>query len=163
MDVKRAIVLGVTGGAVVVWLASAATTTRPAPIASIAAKPRVIEVSGAELAKEIARLHDRLRPDSSPTERRDLFRYSSVRAPASAVTPAVPAATVALSSQASAAASLKLVGMADDVAIIAGAGELLFVREGDLATARYRVTNVSADTVDLVGVDDNAPLHLSFK
>jgi hypothetical protein len=161
MNVKRVIVLGVTGGAVVVWLASAATTTRSVAVAPIAAKPRVVEASGAELAAEIARLRDRLRPDSSPTERRDLFRYSSLHAPGRASAPVVAVQADPL--PAAAAPALKLVGMADDVAIIAGAGELLFVREGDLATARYRVARVSADSVDLVGVDDNSPLHLSFK
>jgi len=162
MNVKRVIVLGASGGAVAVWLASAATATRPASATAVVPKTRVVEVSGAQLAAEISRLRDRLRPDAAPTEQRDLFRYSPRRE--SAGLSAVPVAPSADIMPASAPApALKLVGMADDTAIIAGAGELLFVREGDLATPRYRVTKVSAESVDLVGVDDQAPLHLAFK
>jgi hypothetical protein len=162
MDLKRILVLGVSGGALAVWLATAATATRSAPVAPVTPKPRVVEISGAALASEISRLRDRLRPDAAPTEQRDLFRYSSRRgAPGFSAVPVVPAAEIMPA--VAAAPPLKLVGMADDTAIIAGAGELLFVREGDLATARYRVTKVSADSVDLAGVDDQTPLHLAFK
>src|SRR5262249_37165793 len=117
MDVKRIVVLGVSGGAIAVWLASAATATRPAPVAPIVPKPHVVEISGAQLAAEISRLRDRLRPDAVPAEQRDLFRYSPRRSSASvSAVPAVPAADVAPARPL--APALKLVGMADDTAII---------------------------------------------
>jgi hypothetical protein len=161
MDVKRIALLGVTGGAVVVWLASAATTTRPAVAPPIATRARVVELSGAELSAEISRLHDRLRPQAVPTENRDLFRYSSRRA---AVAPAPAALDVAVEIPVPPPPpTFRLVGMADSVAIISGAGELLLVREGDAVTSQYRVITITPTTVDLRNVNDNSTLHLSLK
>jgi len=162
MDVKRILLLGGTGGAVVVWLASAATTTRPVVRPAALPRARVIEASGAELSSEIARLHDRLRPQAVPTENRDLFRYSSRRATAVAA-PAPQAAPVELLAPAVPMPSVKLIGMADDVAIISGAGELLMVRVGDAVTPRFRVAAISPTSVDLQDVNDHSTLHLSLK
>ena len=61
MSVRRTVVLGVVGGAIAVWLAAAATSTTrtAAPIAP--PKTNAVDRSGAELAAEIARLHEALR------------------------------------------------------------------------------------------------------
>jgi len=67
MHVKRTVTIAVVGGALVTWLAAAATSTRvvaPPPIERAPA----IDKSGAALTEEITRLHDRLRPDASPVE-----------------------------------------------------------------------------------------------
>ncbi len=62
MNVKRTVMLGVVGGAVAVWLAAAATSTTRTIAPVVPARPNVVDKSGAELAAEIARLHERLRP-----------------------------------------------------------------------------------------------------
>src|SRR5215831_2556002 len=86
MDVKRAVMIGVAGVAVAVWISAAATsnTRNLAPV--IPTKPNVVDKSGAELAVEVKRLHERLRPSDPPVHSRDLFRYA-----ARPSTPAVPA------------------------------------------------------------------------
>src|ERR1700722_16999478 len=73
MHVKRTVTIAVVGGALATWLAAAATSNRvvvPPPIQRAPAT----EKSGAPPPNEIARLHDRLRPDASPVEPgRNLF------------------------------------------------------------------------------------------
>src|SRR5437773_10224237 len=82
----------VAGAALLAWLAGAATSNHAIP-ASAVVEPRVIESRGAELADEIAMLHERLRPVATPRRpARNLLAYRA--APATA--PASPAPTPAL-------------------------------------------------------------------
>ena len=138
MNVKRTVVLGVTGGALAVWLAAAATSTSRAVAPVATPKTNVIDVSGAELAAEITRLRERLRPTDSPLQTRDLFQYA--RRPSARAVPAEAPAPVPHEDPipTPAAARLKLVGIAEDVsdagpvrtAIVSGFGELLPLRDG---------------------------------
>src|SRR5215831_17112997 len=90
MDVKRAVMIGVAGVAVAVWI-SAAATSNPRNLAPvIPTKPNVVDKSGAELAVEVKRLHERLRPSDPPVQSRDLFRYAA--RPSAVPTPAIPVA-----------------------------------------------------------------------
>jgi hypothetical protein len=170
MNVTRTVTLGVVGGALAVWLAAAATSNvrRPAPV--VAPKAGVLDVSGSELAGEIARLRDRLRPTIEPTQTRDLFRYAarpSGRVPAIAPPEAVPANPASERSP----SPFKLVGMAEDVgdagavrtAILSGSGELFLVKEGDAVTSRYRVASIGPDMVELTDLTDNTTLRLALK
>jgi hypothetical protein len=171
MSVRRTVVLGVVGGAIAVWLAAAATSTTrtAAPIAP--PKTNAVDRSGAELAAEIARLHERLRPSDTPLQSRNLFRYAAPAvAPRSG--PATPPAPIVQEQPVAAAGSpLKLVGVAEDAgdgaatrtAIISGFGELFLVKEGDAVTLRYRVSRISPDAVELVDVGDNTPLRLALR
>jgi len=75
VHVKRtaAIVLG--AGAVAAWLQGAATSKRPVPD-PIIPRATTIDLRGAELANEIAKLHERLRPTATPhTPGRNLFAF----------------------------------------------------------------------------------------
>src|SRR5207247_2811377 len=125
--------------------------------------------SGAELAAEIARLHERLRPGDTPLQSRDLFRYSARSAarrseptPPPPVVQEIPQATVS---------PLRLVGIAEDsgdahamrTAIISGFGDLFLVKEGETVTLRYRVARISSDAVELIDLDDNTPLRLALR
>jgi hypothetical protein len=174
MSVKRTVIFGVVGGAIAVWLAAAATST-PRTVAPIAPpKATAVDRSGAELAAEIARLHERLRPGDTPLQSRNLFRYSSpalarrseAAAPSAPIVREQPAAAVAAT-----ISPLKLVGIAEDTgdagttrtAIISGFGELFLVKEGDAVTLRYRVSRVAPDAVELVDVGDNTPLRLVLR
>src|SRR5262249_55028117 len=93
MNVKRTAMIGVAAVAVAVWI-SAATTSNTRTVAPIVpTKSNVVDKSGAELAIEVKRLHERLRPSDTPVHSRDLFRYAgrtSAPAPPTTVT-ATPA------------------------------------------------------------------------
>jgi hypothetical protein len=172
MNVKRTVMIGAAGGAVAVWIAAAATsnTRTVAPIVPV--KTNVIDTSGAELAVEVQRLHERLRPSDTPLQSRDLFRYAAKPVVSSGSTAAAtfvapppeppPAATVA---------PLKLEGLAEDhgdqgavrTAIISGFGDIFLVKEGENVTLRYRVAKISADAVELTDLTDNTPLRLALR
>src|SRR5689334_9514054 len=85
MHVKRTATIVVIGGALAAWFAGAATSNRAVPDPIVPQRPR-IDARGADLAGEIARLHDHLRPSTSPrAPARDVFRYFSSPAPVAAV------------------------------------------------------------------------------
>src|SRR5205809_7934315 len=94
MNLKRTATIGAVGGALVAWLASAATSNRPIPPPIVIRTPP-IDLRGAELADEIARLHERLRPTTTPNQPgRNLFSFRAARARAAELTapPSVPSA-----------------------------------------------------------------------
>src|SRR5262249_12488666 len=135
-------------------------------------KPSVIDQSGAELAGEVKRLHERLRPSDAPVDSRDLFRYAPrASAPAPVATAAPPAAAVQEQALAPIVAPLKLEGLAEDhgdqgpvrTAIISGFGDIFLVKEGDSVTSRYRVAKISPDAVELTDLTNNTPLRLALR
>lgn len=172
MNLKRTATIAVVGGALIAWLAGAATSNH-----SIAAPPveaaRPIEVQGAELATEIARLHDRLKPDAKPIgPGRNLFTFRAapvrsqalaLAAPVAALSEAAPSAPVPL--------PLTLEGIAEDAgadgpsrtAFIAGGGQFFMVKEGDSITPRYRVVKISADVVELSDESDHTIRRLALR
>jgi len=172
MNLKRAATIVVVGGALLAWLAGAATSNRalgPAPIVSVPA----IDRSGAALEQEIARLHERLRPTAAPNPAgRNLFSFRSARvAAAPAPVAAAPAALVEAPPLPKPLPSLKLAGVAEDpgadgparTAIISGEGQLFTVKEGENVTARYRVAKISADVVELIDLTDNTVRRLALR
>jgi hypothetical protein len=173
MNLKRTTTIVVVGAAIGAWLAGAATSNHPIPPAPID-RPAAIELRGAELASEIARLQERLRPTSSPRQPgRNLFvfRAAEARAPRPALAPA-PAPPSALNPPLPPALpSLKLSGIAEDdgadgpirTAIISGEGQLYMVKEGEAVTPRYRVAKIAADVVELVDVGDNSVRRLALR
>src|SRR6476469_6993700 len=76
MNVKRTAMIGVAVVAVAVWISAAATSNMRTVAPVVPAKPNVVDKSGAELAIEVKRLHERLRPSDAPVHSRDLFRYA---------------------------------------------------------------------------------------
>jgi hypothetical protein len=173
MNVKRTVMISAAGGAVAVWIAAAATSNTRAVVPVVSTKTNVVDKSGADLAVEVRRLHERLRPSDTPIHSRDLFRYAArsspsfgASAPASPVGPAPPEQPPA-----AAVLPLKLEGLAEDrgdqgpvrTAIISGFGDIFLVKEGDSVTLRYRVVKISADAVELTDLTDNAPLRLALR
>src|SRR4051794_24739283 len=161
MNFKRTTTMVVVGGALIAWLAGAATSNHPILDVPVVQQTS-IEKRGAELAIEIERLHERLTPAAAPrTPSRNLFSFhaAGIR-PQTA--PAAPAPRAALSEMPAPLAlpPLKLSGIAEDsgpdgpvrMAFIAGGGELFMVKEGDTVTPRYRVAKISADVVELTDV-----------
>jgi hypothetical protein len=175
MNVKRTLALGVGGGALVVWLAAAATSPARSPASVAVTPPAAVDRSGAELSAEIARLRERLRPTAQPSQVRDLFRYQpraaarvAVAPQPHALEPPMPLRDVASPST---PAPLRLVGMAEDpgdagpvrTAILSGFGDLFIVKDGDSIAGRYRVTAIGAEGIDLVDLSSNAPLRIPVK
>jgi hypothetical protein len=174
MNPKRTATIVVVGGALLAWLAGAATSNRtiePAPVISTPA----IDVSGVALEKEIARLHERLRPTATPAQsNRNLFSFRSARGRA-VPAPGVPAAPAAALVEAPPLPPplppLKLVGIAEDpgadgptrTAIVVGGGQLFTVKEGENVTARYRVERISAEVVELLDLTDNSLRRLALR
>jgi len=171
MNLKRTTTIVLAGAAIGAWLAGAATSNHTIPAAPID-RPAAIEIRGAELAREIARLHERLRPTSSPRQPgRNLFTFHAAapRAPQPAFAPQ-PVLAEALP-VAPALPPLKLAGIAEDTeaehptrtAIISGEGQLYMVKEGETVTPRYRVTKISADVVELLDLVDNSLRRLALR
>jgi hypothetical protein len=173
MNLKRTTTIVVVAAAIGAWLAGAATTNHPIPVVPID-RPAPIELRGAELASEIARLQERLRPTSSPRQPgRNLFVYRAAapHAPRPALAPTPVAISAPVAPLTPALPSLKLAGIAEDTgddnpirtAIITGEGQLYLVKEGELVTPRYRVSKIGADVVELVDVDDNSVRRLALR
>ncbi len=171
VNVRRAAIFVIVLGALAAWIAAAATSgvrdTRP--IAQTA--PPAIDASGEALAAEIARLHDRLRPTTSPRLGRDLFQFVAARPPVAQAVQALPEAPAAPAPEP--APAITLVGIAQDspetgaarTAIISTPSQLFLAKEGDDVTSgsvRYRVRKISADAAELVAADQTI-LRLALK
>jgi len=173
IHMKRTATIVVVGGALLAWLAGAATSNRaiaPAPIV----QRTPIEMRGEELAIEIARLQERLRPTTTPLQPgRNLFSFHAAAARAARTAPmvAAPAPAPAPAQAPPALPALKLAGIAEDegpegplrTAIISGQGQLFLVKEGDSVMQRYRVTKISADVVELIDLGDNSIRRLALR
>jgi hypothetical protein len=172
MNWKRIATIGVVGGALAVWLAGAATSNRRVVDTTIA-KPTPIELRGAALAEEIARLRERLHPVVEPQNpARNLFQFSSrAAAPPSRVDPPPPDISEAPAPRTPAAPPLKLVGIAEDpgpdgpirTAIISGLGQMFFVKEGDSIAGRFRVQHLSGEVAELSDLADSTIYRLALK
>ena len=172
MNLKRTATIVLGGAAIGAWLAGAATSNHTIPVTPLD-RPAAIEVRGAELAREIARLQERLRPSASPRQRgRNLFAFRATAAPATpSPFPSAPRPLAEAAPLPSALPSLKLAGIAEDTeaenpvrtAIISGEGQLYMVKEGEAVTERYRVTKISADVVELVDLLDDTVRRLALR
>jgi len=176
MNLKRTATLSLAGGAVAAWLASAATSNRRTAALDAIFVPPSVDARGDALAVQIARLHDRLRPDAPQRQpSRNLFEFSAARsrtpstlapAPKAVLTEAPAPVPVARP-----AAPLKLSGIAEDpaeagpvrTAIITGLGQVFLVKVGDGVTGRYRVSRITADVVELTDTTDSTTLRLALK
>ncbi len=172
MNWKRTATFGVVGGALAAWLAGAATSNRHVVDTTIAT-PTPVELRGAELAEEIARLRERLHPVVAPQHpARNLFQFSSRGAASSSrVDPPALALSEVPAQRAPAAPPLTLVGLAEDpgpdgpirTAIISGLGQLFFVKEGDSIAGRFRVQQLSGEVAELTDLADSTIHRLALK
>lgn len=171
MHVKRTATIVLGGGALAAWFAGAATSNRPLPDPVILRAP-LIDARGADLAAEIARLHERLRPETTPrAPLRNPFRYHAAPVAASAL-PALPRLPLTEAPpEVAPPAPLRLSGIAEDpgpdgpvrIAFISGNGQLYMVREGEAVTPRYRVTRIAADVVELTDTGDGTTRRLPLR
>jgi hypothetical protein len=171
MKLKRTAKFAVLGAAVAAWLAAAVTSGgRSTPPITIKKPP--VDTDSAALASEIARLHDRLRPATTPRQpARNLFSYGASKVQPTVAPSAAPAALSEAAPVRPAPAPLKLSGIAEDempdgvvrTAIISGLGQLFFVKEGESVADRYRVLRVSSDVVELTDLVDGNVLRLALR
>jgi hypothetical protein len=171
MHVKRTATLVVVGLPVTAWLYAAVTA--PSRRVSMAPMERVspVEARSEALAAEIARLHERLRPDAAPRQPgRNLFAFTA-RTASPAAQAARPTLSEAVVQVPIAAPPFKLIGVAEDpgpegpvrTAIVAAPGQMFLVREGDTVTERFRVARISADVVELTDTIDGSTLRLALR
>ena len=167
MNVKRIAILS-TAGAVLAAMIAGATTSgvRRAAPAVITPNTTAIELQGAELAAEVARLRARLRPTDQPQEpARNLFQFNARAvhsSPDADFTPSPPPADVAPPPP-----PLALIGFAADgaarTAIISGFGDLFLVKEGDRIGAQFRVARIDADGVDVANIFDDTTFTIRLQ
>jgi len=172
MSFKRTAAIALIGGALIAWLAGAATSNRPLPPLPPATKTP-IEARGAALDDEITRLHERLRPSAAPRQpARNLFSYRAARAAPAAPPPPAPRPAITDAPPAAPALPpLKLAGIGEDegpdgptrIAFISGEGQLFMVKEGEMVTPRYRVARITADVVELQDVNDKTTRRLAMR
>jgi hypothetical protein len=173
MQVKRTAAIVVGGGALAAWLAGAATSNRALPDPIVRRAP-AIDARGENLAHEIERLHERLRPSESPrTPGRNLFtfRVAAPRTAAPLPPPSSAPAIVESPTPLRVEPPLKLSGIAEDpgpdgpvrIAFISGDGQLYLAKVGDQVTPRYRVERISTDVVELVDLKDNSIRRLAMR
>ena len=170
MNVKRTATLVVVGGAAAAWLYAAASATRESATVPIGRRPAV-DARGEALASEVARLHDRLHPNSTPKQPgRNLFQFTTTHARSQPVVQK-PALSEAVVVAAAAPSPFKLVGIAEDAgpdgpvrtAIVSAPGQLFLVKTGENVTLRYRVSKISAEVLELTDVGDGSILRLALK
>lgn len=161
------IVIG--SGALAAWIAGAATSDSPRP--PRAAAPRApADARSGRLAADIAHLHARLQPQTTPRRPgRNLFEFEAPRA-AGRAAPAVGPAPVPLAPPAPPPV-FTLDGIAEDpgadgpvrTAIISGLGQLFLAKEGQALTPRYKVLRIGADVVELSDTGSASTIRLALK
>jgi hypothetical protein len=158
MNVKRIAMLSAAGAVLAAMIAGATTSgvRRPAPIV-IPPNTTAMELQGAELAAEIARLRARLRPADQPQEpARNLFQFGARASRPALAAPVLPLEPTAVPAPPP-VPPLTLIGFASEgatrTAIISGFGDLFLAREGDSISSQYRVIRVDADGVELGALD----------
>jgi hypothetical protein len=172
MPFERTATIVGAGVTLVAWLVGATTSDRRTVVEVVAAKSPVLDTRGAELAREVAHLSERLRPAAVPHQPgRNLFSFAAPKPrPVTAVQPAKAALTEAAPAR-PAPPQLKLSGIAEDTAsggvvrtaIINARGQLFLAKEGEAVTDRYRVARISAEVVELQDLGDGSVLRLALK
>jgi hypothetical protein len=173
MNTMRTATFVLGAGALAALIAGATTSgRRPAAVPTIE-RARPVELQGAELAAEIARLQERLRPTTTPSSSRNLFLFGAPGRRATDVVPAAPEEMTLAPVRVPAPTPprLALVGLAEDVtdsgpvrtAIVSGFGDIFLVKAGETVASRYRVVSVASDGVELVDETDGSTLRLSLK
>jgi hypothetical protein len=160
---KRTVLLVLVLGALAAWLA-AASTSGVRQVRPFVSTPPAIDLRGAALAAEIERLHERLRPAATPEHNRNLFQFA---ARAAAPLPVVAPPPVAPLPPPPVELPFKLIGIAEDsgsrTAILSSPAQLLMVKDGDLVASKYRVSAISADSIELSDTADGSTRRLALK
>lgn len=179
MQGRRAAVYIGGGALLVAWLAAANTSTRADPPASAAAvtTPDRIDDLAMQVRAEGAQLHSRLTRAPAPTvNARNLFSFAPVAAPRAArPRSAAPAAEAESAPLPAPPLPLTLMGIAENpspngparTAILAlgqGQGDDIYmVTVGETIAARYSVTAIGADAIELKDLATGGFRRLALK
>jgi len=171
MNVKRTATLVLVGVPAAAWLYAAATSGVRREIVVPLERSSAMDVTSAALATEVARLHERLRPEATPSQPgRNLFVFTRARVkPMEAAAP--PALSEAAAVPVAAPPPFKLIGIAEDTgpegpvrtAIVSVPGQVFLLKEGDTLAIRYRVAKISADVIELTDVSGGSTLRLALR
>jgi hypothetical protein len=172
------IAFAIVSAAFVGWLAAAPSTSLPVGEPPQSDVPDQMKAAGA-LFDDIARLRQRLgRMPAVGDVTRNPFRFGADHHEAPPLVPGPRAAGESESMRRGdlfdePALPFSLVGMAEEpvvdgqaplrTAIVAGAGEVFLVREGDELGGQYRVVRVDADAIELAREGDGPAIKLSLK
>jgi len=172
MKLNAAMTIVVVGG-LAVWLAADALTGTRDAVLRTPERASPIDARGQELAGEVARLHERLGPVSTPLQPgRNLFSFNVPRPRPEPVVKPVLSESLPVAPVVPPPPPFKLAGIAEDrgpdgpirTAIISAPGQGPFlVKEGQNVTARYKVTRIAADVVELQDLGDHSVLRLALK
>jgi hypothetical protein len=171
--VKRILALGAAVGAVAAWWAAASTATPPRSSDNLVRKTTPVEMRGAELAAEIARLRERLHPTVAPqTPSRNLFEFAARQSAPGPAAAAPAAAAVEVPTSVITPPPLKLVGIAEDegpegairTAIVSSSsGELFFAKPGDRLADRYLIAKISSEAAEVTDLANDSTFTLILK
>jgi hypothetical protein len=188
MNSKRITMLIAAGGALAALVTSAATAMRSRPSHQPQVMPAAqpVDVAGAALAEEVARLRARLHPTAEPQHpERNLFRFAAGDRSAAALAPSAPDPVAAPPAAASPAIvpkpALALIGMAEQkpaagdrsdqlaaapapirTAIISGMNQLFLVKTGETIGDRYRVVAIAERAVEIRDLDADLTIRLEL-
>jgi hypothetical protein len=172
MNLKQAATIITTGGAIAAWFVGSPTTNHtvaPAPV--VVRTP--VDTKSEQLATEIGRLRERLRPSTTPRQPgRNLFRFHEAPvAPPAVAAPPAAALPVDLPPPPPTVMPMRLVGMAEDpgpegpvrIAFVNAGGQLFNVKEGESILDLYRVSKITADVIELTDVKDGTVRRLALR
>jgi len=171
MNLTRTASMLAGAGALAALVVGAATSRHEVPPPTPTHRP-AIDAHGADLAKEIARLHERLRPDAAPRQSaRNLFSFHAAPVAAAPVVETRPAPVEMPAVVAPPPSPFKLVGIGEDpgangpirTAFISAEGQLFVAKEGEALTPRFKVTKISADVVEITDVTDGSTRRMALK
>ncbi|MPZ19230.1 MAG: hypothetical protein GEV06_15150 [Luteitalea sp.] len=160
MKTAVAVVLCSVAVVAVLWATAAPRAPYPRPIATQPTPRTEVERMADEVSGQVERLSAHSRTAPAPhASQRNPFHFAQ-REPPPAARPEPGPAALPPAPKATPAAKtlqLRLIGVAEKVtsegvertAIISGVGQLFMVKAGDSVTARYVVTTVGADAVEL--------------
>jgi hypothetical protein len=175
MPFERTATIVGAGVTLVAWLAGSSTSTPRSVVEPASAKSAgatAVDARGAELAREVAHLTDRLQAVAAPRQPgRNLFSFVASKPRAMAHTEPARAALTEATPARPTPPPLKLSGIAEDArsgsivrtAIINARGQLFLAKEGEAVTDRYRIARISADVVELNDLADGTILRLALK
>jgi|SRR6266542_5137567 len=171
MNVKRMATIVTTGGGLAAWLVGATTskhTVAPAPVVTRAP----IESKGAELATEMARFREHMRPTVTPRQPgRNLFKFHAAPAHSAAPAAVAPPLVAPLVPGPLPVPPMRLSGISEDpspsgpvrIAFINAAGQLYMAKEGDTVMQQYTVTKISSEVVELTDITDGTVRRLALR
>ena len=170
MNVQRVAWISI-GVAVLAAMIAGATTSgsRRIPLEAPSVNTTAIELQGAELAAEVARLRARLRPTEEPQQpARNLFQFAN-RTAAPSADLLREASSPAGAPPAAPAPSFILVGFAvesavdgpERTAIVSAFGDVFLVKDGDTLASQYRIVRVEADAVEMTSLHRRHDAHPS--